>query len=293
LTGSAPRPALSRISCCCPSTATNARPFSQTARQLKKKDKRDKNDSADDASPQPGKKGGKGKSKGAPAAAAAAATTTTTAAAPSASAAAAAPVDPNRPTANPEAPFDLADVAYGYDRSDRHHAEELKKLRTGGRFNADAIGAIPVQPDRKSAQTYPLRELATVAPLGGRRWSILAFDEDSIKPIMSAVQASPEFNQQPQRSDENPLELTMTVQLERADDLARRAKDVCQAWRNGIRAETHRREALHKKWRADNVILADDLRKLKEKLQKAQDDRMKVIASKEKEVLQYIMSKAA
>lgn len=201
--------------------------------------------------------------------------------------------DADRPQPDPEAPFDFADLTYGFDRAEKRFTEELKKLRAGGRFNAEAIGAIPVQVDKRSAETYPLRELATVAPLGGRRWSILAFEESSVKAIVSAVQRSDEFNQQPQRSPDNPLELTMTVEPERADDLARRAKEVCQAWRTRVRDEAHRRAETHKRWRAEGVILADDLHRLKEKLQKLQDERMKVIVAKEKEVVQQIMARAS
>ncbi|KAL2200049.1 ribosome recycling factor-domain-containing protein [Corynascus similis CBS 632.67] len=195
-------------------------------------------------------------------------------------------------------PFDFSDVQAAFDRADKHFTEDLKKLRSGGRFNADAIGAIPVQVDNKdnkqrgaSSATFPLRELATVAPLGGRRWSILAFEESSVKPILSAVQRSEDFNQQPQRSEDNPLELTMTVEPERADALARRAKTVCQAWRDRVRDEARRRSDLHKKWRGDGLLLSDDAHKLKDKLQKLQDERMKGIQAKEKEVVAAIMAR--
>lgn len=152
-----------------------------------------------------------------------------------------------------------------------------------------------MQPDKKSPQTFPLRELATVAPLpGGRRWSILAFEEGSVRAISSAVQRSAEFNQQPQPgADGNPLELTMTVEPERADDLARRARDVCQAWRTRVRDEAHRRGEAHKKWRAEGLVLSDDLFKLKGMLQKMQDERMKVIMAKEKEVVAAVMARAS
>ncbi|AEO53890.1 hypothetical protein MYCTH_2075565 [Thermothelomyces thermophilus ATCC 42464] len=190
-------------------------------------------------------------------------------------------------------PFDFGDLQAAFDRAEKRFGEELKKLRAGGRSNADAIGAIPVQPDKRSPQTtFPLRELATVAPLGGRRWSILAFEEASVKPIISAVQRSDGFGgQQPQRSADNPLELTVTVEPERADALARRAKDLCQAWRTRVRDDAHRRAELHKKWRADGLLLADDLHRLKEKLQKLQDERMRGIQAKEKEVVAAIMAR--
>jgi ribosome recycling factor len=189
-------------------------------------------------------------------------------------------------------PFDFTDLQTAFDRAEKRFLDDLKKLRTGGRFNADTIGSIPVQPDKKDPQTFPLHQLATVAPLGGRRWSILAFEETSVKPIMSAVQRSEQFNQQPQRSEDNPLELTMTVEPERAEALVKRAKEVCQAWRTRVREEAHKRGEMHKKWREERVVGSDDLYKLREKLQKLQDERMKGILGKEKEVVAGIMARA-
>ncbi|KAJ4296106.1 hypothetical protein N0V88_004808 [Collariella sp. IMI 366227] len=194
--------------------------------------------------------------------------------------------DPEHPQPNPEEPFNLSDLSHAFDRLESRYTEDLKKLRTGGRFNADTIGAIPVQPDKKSTQSYPLRELATVAP--PRRTA-----ESSVKPIISAVQRSDEFNQQPQRSEDNPLELTMTVEPERAEALVKRAKDVCQQWRTKVREEAHKRGELHKRWRAEKVIVGDDLHSLKGQLQKMQDERMKVILGKEKEAVGLIMAKAS
>ncbi len=150
-----------------------------------------------------------------------------------------------------------------------------------------------MQVDKKSTQTFALRELATVAPLGGRRWSILAFEEDSVKAIVSAVQRSDEFNQQPQRSEENPLELTMMVEPERAEALVKRVKDVCQAWRTKVRDEVHRRTEQNKKWKGEGVLLDDGFHMLKTKLQKLQDERMKVILAKEKEATQQVTARAS
>ena len=199
--------------------------------------------------------------------------------------------DPSVPQPDMENLFDMTELSQAYDKADAHFLDELKMMRRGGRFSADAIGAIPVQPDKKSLKTYPLRELASVQPATARRWIILAYEEDSIKPIMSAIQKSEDFNQQPQRSEENPLELSLLVEPERADALVKRVKDTCSNWRNKLRDESHKRETLHKKWLSKGMILRDDHRKLRDKMQKTQDDRMKVIAAKEKEALAYIASK--
>ncbi|KAK0728997.1 ribosome recycling factor domain-containing protein [Apiosordaria backusii] len=189
-----------------------------------------------------------------------------------------------------EDPFSLDPLIALFQKTESHYTSQLALLRSPtGRFNAEAIGAIPVPIDKKSSVTYRLQELATVATLGGRRWSILAFEEASVKPIISAVLKSPDFNQQPQRSEENPLELTMTIEPEKVDDLVKRAKDLCTEWRNKLRDETHKHETHVKK---NKSLLKDDLFKIKEALKKLQDERMKVVANQEKEAVAGIQAKA-
>ncbi|KAK0618072.1 ribosome recycling factor domain-containing protein [Bombardia bombarda] len=264
------------------SSTGSSRSFSQTTRCSKKKDKEEKQErrgGRNNASAEP--PAVKEKEKGAGSKKAAES--------PSSSSS---PADANRPVPDSSKPFDLADLTYAFDKADRHFTEDLKKQRVGSRFNADVMGAIPVQPDKKNPQTFPLRELATVSPLTGRKWSIMAFEEESVKPIMSAIQKSDDFNQQPQRSEDNPLELTISVEPERAEALVKRAKDACHAWRNKIRDESHKREGVHKRWHAAKLVTKDDVVTLREKVHKAQEDRMKVIAQREKEALQQIAARA-
>ncbi|KAK4451563.1 ribosome recycling factor domain-containing protein [Podospora aff. communis PSN243] len=191
----------------------------------------------------------------------------------------------------PNDPFDFSDLTAAFDKHEKRYLDILTSVRSDGGFNVDTIGAVPVQPDRKSPQTFPLRELAAVAASGARRFTILAFDESSIKPIMSAIQNSEAFNQQPQRNEENPLELTLLLEPVRVEDLTKKAKEACQAWRERLRDETHKREKLHKKWKGDKTVSADDVVRLKDKMQKLQDERMKGIAAKEKQVLASIAKK--
>lgn len=218
-------------------------------------------------------------------------TTTTTPPSPSSSS------DPDRLHPDPANPFDLTDLHTALARAEERFTLDLKKLRSGTAARAsDALGAIPVQPDKKSPHTtFPLRELATLAPLGagGRRWSILAFEEGSVKAIAAAVQRAEGFGQQPQRSEGNPLELTLTVEGEKVDGVVRRVREVCQMWRERVREEVHRRGEVQKRWRAEGVVLSDDLFRLKGMVQKVQDERMKGIAGREKEVVGAVMARGS
>ncbi|KAK3939690.1 ribosome recycling factor-domain-containing protein [Diplogelasinospora grovesii] len=267
-----------------------ARPFSQSPQLAKKKQQQKEEE------PSHGKKS-KGSSSPAPA--------PSTKASSSSSASSSKPSSGSsspdgRPQADPEDPFNLSDLSFAFDKAEKHYTEELKSLRSAGKLVGEAISSLPValkSGSSSTTETFPLRDVATVTPVGGaggvvRKWSIVAYEQASVKGIMSAVQRSEQFNQQPQKNEENPLELTLTVEPERADALTKRAKEACQAWRTKIRDESHKRETLHKKWKTDGHLLPDDVKKLKEKVQKLQDDKMKVVQQKEKEVLQAIMSKA-
>ncbi|KAK3489506.1 ribosome recycling factor domain-containing protein [Neurospora hispaniola] len=263
-------------------TPLTVRPFSTTPIRPGKKDKKSKRGSNEEVE-EPPARGGKKDKKG-----------SKSNNSPAEDASSNDPKDPNRPIPSPETPYDLSDLTYAFDRADKHYLDALKTFRSGSRFSADSIGALPIFPDKKDTSlSYPLRDLATVAQVSGsgRKWSILCFDESSVKPIMSAVQKSPDFNQQPQRSEENPLELTITVEPERAEDLQKRVKELCQLWRDKLRAETHKREAVHKKWKQQEKILDDDVKALKTKVQKLQDERMKAVAAREKEVCNAVMAR--
>ncbi|KAK1783674.1 ribosome recycling factor domain-containing protein [Copromyces sp. CBS 386.78] len=279
--------------------AAAVRPFSTTPIRPGKKDKKAKRGSEEAEEPAPARGGGGGGGGGGKKDKKGSSSKSSSTSSPAAAEAEDhnsnnEPKDPSRPVPSAETPYDLSDLTYAFDRADKHFLAQLKTLRSGSRFSADSIGALPIFPDKKNtALTYPLRDLATVAQVSGsgRKWSILCFDESSVKPIMSAVQNSPDFNQQPQRSEENPLELTITVEPERAEDLQKRVKELCQMWRDKLRAESHKREALHKKWKQGGSILEDDVKSLKGKVQKLQDERMKGVAVREKEVCQAVMAR--
>ncbi|KAK7743322.1 ribosome-recycling factor [Diatrype stigma] len=158
------------------------------------------------------------------------------------------------PQANPEEPSDFTDVQSRLAQHDEHFKETLKKLRSGGRFNPDVLGSLRVAvASGGGEETYPLRELAQVVPRGGRAVSILAHEASAVKPIMSAVQASPDFNQQPQRDPDNELELTLKIQPDAPEEVQRRVKAVCHDWRERVRQVRQRRDKQHAAWRKEGV----------------------------------------
>lgn len=169
--------------------------------------------------------------------------------------------------------------------------EALKKLKSGGRFNPDLIGAVRVQPDKKDGTTYPLRELAQVVPKGGRTISVIVHEAASVKPVMSAIQASRDFNQQPQRDPDNELELVLKLELEKREDVARRAKAVCHEWREKVRQVRQKRDKVHAAWKKDGTLLPDVKRKADTELDKIIKAKVAEIDALEKDTVKSVEGK--
>ncbi|KAI0126524.1 ribosomal recycling factor [Xylariales sp. AK1849] len=189
------------------------------------------------------------------------------------------------PKPNPEDVLDFADVRSRIQKNDESAQDALKKIKTGGRFNPDHIGALKVQPDRKDGAAYPIRELAQIVPKGGRTISILVHEPDYVKPIMSAIQASKDFNQQPQRDPDNELELVLKIELEKREDVMKRVKGVCHEWRERIRSVRQKRDKLHVSWKKEALIGPDLKRKADTELDKVIKAKMTEIDAAEKEAM--------
>lgn len=179
-------------------------------------------------------------------------------------------------------PLDLDPVSAAFAEVDAHFHTQIQNVLHGGRFNPDQLGAlaVTVKPEHATggdADVFPLRELAQVVPRGGRTVSLLVNDKAYVKPIMSAVQASPDFNQQPQRAEDNELELLLRVEMERPEELARRVREAAQAWRERVRQARTRHDKALKDARKRGTLLPDALKKVEREVQKLQDKKMKEI----------------
>ncbi|KAF6829045.1 ribosomal recycling factor [Colletotrichum plurivorum] len=193
------------------------------------------------------------------------------------------------PKPDPLDPLNFADVASRFKSLATHHSEILRMIASGDRFSPDAIGALAVQPDRKDPTTYPLRELAEIAPRpGGRAVSLLLHERDYVQPVMAAVQASPDFNQQPQRDPDNELELILKVEPEPKEEVVKRAKAAAQSWRDKLRNVTEKRKKVHAKWAKESAIVVDLKRRADKELQKVQDKEMKSVDTLEQQTIRKI-----
>ncbi|KAI0549681.1 ribosome recycling factor [Xylaria curta] len=198
---------------------------------------------------------------------------------------------PKHPQPSPDEPLDFADVESRLQKHAEHFNSLLKKVRTGGRFDPDVVGALEVTVDKKTGEVYPLRELAQVVPRGGRAVSLLVHEAGYVKPIMSAVQASPDFNQQPQRDPDNELELVLKIEPEKRDELVKRVKAVAHEWRERIRAVRQKRDKLHATWKKDGVIGPDLKRTTDKELEKIIKTTIAGVDEAEKSTIKIAESK--
>ncbi|KAM5378053.1 hypothetical protein ACJZ2D_004664 [Fusarium nematophilum] len=190
----------------------------------------------------------------------------------------------------PEDPLDFSAVTAAYAPIDAHFKTQLAGMVHGGRFNPANLGSLPVTVKDADAGdgSFPLRELAQVVPRSGRTISLLVHDKAYIKPIMSAVQSSREFNQQPQRSEDNELELLLKVELERKDDVTRRVRDAVQQWRERVRQARSKHEKVLKDWKKSGAVLPDVVKRAEKELQKVQDKKMKEIDQEEAKTIREL-----
>ncbi|PSR97219.1 ribosome recycling factor domain-containing protein [Coniella lustricola] len=190
-----------------------------------------------------------------------------------------------------EAAFDLGDVDTAYAKIDERFEKRLQEFKaSGGRFNPDLLGQLKVKTtsggaDAGAAEMYPLRELASIVHRGGRAVSILVSDASYIKPIMSAVQNSEQFNQQPQRDPDNDLELLLRIEPENPDEQAKRLKAEVNGWKDAVRDVLSTRKSKHATWQKNKHLTKDDVKNLDKKVKGLQDKKIEAIEKKEKQLL--------
>ena len=75
-------------------------------------------------------------------------------------------------------PFDFSQLHSGISDAIARLKEDLQKLRSGGRFNPEAIEQLRVNLVKGSNKTVRLGEVAQVVPKGGRSVTIIVGEED-------------------------------------------------------------------------------------------------------------------
>lgn len=191
-----------------------------------------------------------------------------------------------------DAAFDLKEVDEEYARVDERFEKRLQEFKAGGLFNPEVLGQLQVKPDKdQPGVSYPLRELAQVVHRGGRSVSVLVADQAYIKPIMSAVQGSAEFNQQPQRDPDNDLELLLRIEPENPEEQRKRLRGECNGWKDGVREVLAARKTKHAAWLKAKYITLDDYKTLDKKVKVMQDKKLEALEKREKLLLAQLKNR--
>ncbi|KAL8381384.1 hypothetical protein RB595_005583 [Gaeumannomyces hyphopodioides] len=178
--------------------------------------------------------------------------------------------------ANPENADDFGEVEELYARLTKRTRERLQAMRQGGRFSPDALGRVLVMLS-KGAAAVPLSEAALVDVQGGRVVQLTLFEPAHRRAVMSAIQSSPQFNQQPQPDPDDDAVLTLKVEPERLDDQLRAVREACHGLRDGLRRVTAARQKKHAQWGRAALVLPDAVAQLNKRVQKMQDAQMKEV----------------
>ncbi|KAF4312578.1 hypothetical protein GTA08_BOTSDO11799 [Botryosphaeria dothidea] len=192
--------------------------------------------------------------------------------------------------------FDLSTMESQILKAIERLSHDLAELRSGGRLSPEGIEKLKVTlKTTGSAQgpkeTHRVGDLAQVIPKG-RVVSVVAGDEEYIKPLMTAIQASPYSLTPQQPKPDSPTTITVPIppptgeSRKKALDAAKKAETTAtQAVQNARAAHQKKLRALEvgKKVRPDDVNKA---KKLMDETAKKGQEEVKHIVDGARKVLE-------
>ncbi|OJD40805.1 ribosome recycling factor [Diplodia corticola] len=185
--------------------------------------------------------------------------------------------------------FDLSTMESSILRAMERLTHDLSELRAGGRFNPAHLEKLKVtlKPSGSALdakEKYPLGDIALVIPKG-RVVHVATGDEEYIKPLMTAIQASPySLAPQPPTLDA-PLTITVPIPPPTGESRKKALESAKTAETTALQAIQNARATHQKKLRAldvDKKVRPDDVKKAKnlmdETAKKGQDEVKKIVA---------------
>ncbi|KAL1652223.1 hypothetical protein SLS58_000350 [Diplodia intermedia] len=179
--------------------------------------------------------------------------------------------------------YDLSTMESQILRAMERLTHDLSELRAGGRFNPEHLEKLkvtlkPTGSALDAKETHPLGDLAQVIPKG-RIVTVVAGDEEYIKPLMTTIQASP-YSLAPQHpKPDAPTTITVPIPPPTGES-RKKALEACKmAENNALQAVQNARASHQKKLRAleiEKKVRPDDAKKAKklmdETAKKGQDE---------------------
>ncbi|KAJ5352282.1 Heat shock protein 70 family [Penicillium brevicompactum] len=169
-----------------------------------------------------------------------------------------------------EDPFDLSQLHNGISTAVARLKDDLSKLRAGGRFNTAVLEGLRVHLSKDSKDTIKLGDLAQVVPKGGRMVTLLAAEEDHLKPLTSAIVSS-NLSLTPQPDPHNTLQLNIPIPPPTKESRDKNVQAAKQAFEKASGVVRDSRGALHKRLQdlqKKKLARPDDVRKAHDQMEK-------------------------
>ncbi|KAJ5441333.1 Heat shock protein 70 family [Penicillium cf. griseofulvum] len=176
-----------------------------------------------------------------------------------------------------EDPFDLTQLHNGISTAVARLKDDLSKLRAGGRFNTAAIESLRVHLSKDSKESVKLGDLAQVVPKGGRMVTLLAAEEDHLKPLTSAIVSS-NLSLTPQPDSHNALQLNIPIPPPTKESRDKNIQAAKQAFEKAAGLVRDSRGAMHKRlqdMQKKKLARPDDVRKAHDQMEKVTDQGQK------------------
>lgn len=170
---------------------------------------------------------------------------------------------------------------------------KLSELRAGGRFNPALLENLKVTVSKESKATARLSDIAQVIPRG-RTITVIVGEESYVKPVSSAILASPHSLNPQGPARDAPTTLTITVPPPTGESRTKAVEEANKFAEEAGMAIKMARQTHHKKMRSLELarkVRPDDLQKAQkqmEELVKKGQDEVKMITDSAKKVLQSV-----
>ncbi|KAJ5902433.1 hypothetical protein N7495_002961 [Penicillium taxi] len=177
-----------------------------------------------------------------------------------------------------EDPFNLSLLHNGISTAVSCLKDDLSNLHADGQFNTASLEALNVELSKDSHESVELRDLAQVVPKGGRMVTILAAEQDYIKPITSAIVTKVFLNPQP--DPHNALQLNIPIPPPTKESRDQSVKVAKRAFEKAAGTVRDSRGAMHKRlqdMQKKKLARPDDVRKAHEQMEKATEKGQKEV----------------
>ncbi|KAF2739766.1 ribosome recycling factor [Polyplosphaeria fusca] len=177
-------------------------------------------------------------------------------------------ITPSTPT---DEAYDVSGIEAAVLTAIEHLTHDLSQLRSGGRVNPEIVESLKVQlgTQREGKQTVKLKDIAQVVPKG-RLLNVMCGEQEHVKPVTSAIAASPHSLSPQQPHQDTPLTIPVPVPPPTGES-RQKALEAAQKISEQADRAIHDARAAHNKmlrrFEKERAVLPDDMKKAKKSME--------------------------